>query len=243
MKIGILKADSVLPQFQGEFGDYPDMFVARLAANSESEVTFHSYDVEHLEYPENLDDCDGYVITGSKKSVYDDEPWIHRLEQYVRVLHSAKKPLVGVCFGHQLVAQALGGKTQSAAEGWGVGVHTNQLVKQQDFMEPQLEAFRVLVSHKDQVTSLPDGAVKLASSDFCPNAMYQVDDHILCVQGHPEFVKAYSQSLINLRQEILGEELFEQGVASLEQPLDSDTLARWILNFIQSRSFDKSKTR
>lgn len=235
MKIGILKADSVLPQFQREFGEYPDMFVARLAANSESEVSFHSYDVEHLEYPENLDDCDGYVMTGSKKSVYDDEPWIHHLEEYVRVLHRAKKPLVGVCFGHQMVAQALGGTTQPATAGWGVGVHTNQLVSQQDFMEPPLEAFRVLVSHKDQVTALPDGAVKLASSGFCPNAMYQVDDHILCIQGHPEFIKDYSRSLMLLRREILGEAVFEQGVASLAQPLDSDTLARWILNFIQSR--------
>jgi len=236
MKVGILKADSVLPQFQGEFGDYPDMFITRLSANSRSDVSFLTYDVEHFEYPENLDDCEGYVITGSKKSVYDDEPWIHRLEEYVRMLHCAKKPLVGVCFGHQLVAQALGGETQPAAGGWGVGVHTNQLVNQKDYMDPPLEVFRVLVSHKDQVTSLPDGAVKLASSDFCPNAMYQVDDHILCLQGHPEFVKAYSQSLMYLRQEILVEAVFEQGVASLEQPLDSDILAKWILKFLKSRS-------
>ncbi|MFT5561975.1 MAG: GMP synthase-like glutamine amidotransferase, partial [Litorivivens sp.] len=87
MKIGILKADSTLPQFQDEFGDYPDMFVARLSANSEVELNFETYDVEHLVYPETIDACDGYIITGSRKSVYDDEAWIHDLEDYVRLLH------------------------------------------------------------------------------------------------------------------------------------------------------------
>tara|TARA_R110002073_G_scaffold1940_15_gene13635 strand:- start:5837 stop:6559 length:723 start_codon:yes stop_codon:yes gene_type:complete len=236
MKIGILKADSVLPQFQGEFGDYPDMFVARLSANSEQEVSFQTYDVEHLEYPADIDDCDGYVITGSKKSVYDDEPWIHQLEEYVRTLDRARKPLVGVCFGHQLVAQALGGQTRPADVGWGVGVHTSELVSEKDFMQPSLNQIRVLVSHKDQVTALPEGSERLASSEFCPNAMYQVGEHIFCLQGHPEFIKPYSESLMNLRREILGETLFEEGVESLEQPLDSDTLARWMLNFLQSRA-------
>ncbi|MFT7243516.1 MAG: GMP synthase-like glutamine amidotransferase [Candidatus Azotimanducaceae bacterium] len=236
MKIGILKADSVLPQFQAEFGDYPDMFVARLSANSKIALNFDIYDVEHGDYPASIDACDGYIITGSKKSVYDDEVWIRDLEAYVRLLHGAQKPLVGICFGHQLVAQALGGKTESADEGWGVGVHTSQLVYQKDYMQPALSEIKVLVSHKDQVTVLPPGAELLATSEFCPNAMYQLGEHIVCIQGHPEFIKPYSQSLMNLREKILGDGTFLQGIRSLEEPLDSDTLAKWILEFLSNRS-------
>lgn len=236
MKIGILKADSVLPQFQGEFGDYPDMFVARLSANSKEALSFDVYDVEHGVYPESIDACDGYIITGSKKSVYDDETWIHDLEDYVRLLHGAQKSLVAVCFGHQLVAQALGGKTESANEGWGVGVHTSALVHQKDYMQPSLEEVKVLVSHKDQVTVLPPGAELLAASEFCPNAMFQLGEHIVCIQGHPEFNKHYSQALMNLREKILGEATFLQGIRSLEEPLDSDTLAKWIVEFFSARS-------
>lgn len=236
MKIGILKADSVLAEFQPEFGDYPDMFIARLSANADPEVTFVTYDIEHFEYPTALDDCDGYIITGSKKSVYDDEPWIHRLEEYVRELDQARKPLVGVCFGHQMVAQALGGKTESAAVGWGVGVHTTKMVVHKPFMQPPLEQVRVLVSHKDQVTALPPGATQLATSEFCPNAMFEVGEHTFCVQGHPEFIKPYSKSLITMRREILGETVFQRGIDSLSEPLDSDTLAKWILRFFEMRS-------
>jgi GMP synthase-like glutamine amidotransferase len=210
MKIGILKADSVLPQFQAEFGNYPDMFVARLSANSKVALNFDIYDVKHGVYPASIDACDGYIITGSKKSVYDDEAWIRDLEAYVSLLHGAQKPLVGV--------------------------HTSELVYQKDYMQPALREIKVLVSHKDQVTVLPPGAELLATSEFCPNAMYQLDRHIVCIQGHPEFIKPYSQSLMNLREKILGDGTFLQGIRSLEEPLDSDTLAKWILEFLSNRS-------
>jgi len=242
MKIGILKADSTLPQFQDEFGDYPEMFVARLSANSEVDLNFETYDVEHSVYPETIDVCDGYIITGSRKSVYDDEAWIHDLEAYVRLLHAAQKPLVGICFGHQLVAQALGGKTEPANSGWGVGVHTSQLIHQKDYMRPALDEVRVLVSHKDQVTVLPIGAELLASSEFCPNAIYQLGEHIVCIQGHPEFAKAYSRALMNFREKIIGEETFQRGILSLEENLDSDTLAKWILEFFASRPVSHSRS-
>ncbi len=235
MKIGILKADSVLDQFQPEFGDYPDMFVRILsdaASATGIDISFVTYDVEHGEYPENIDVCDGYVITGSKKSVYDDEAWIHDLQHYVVQLHEAKKKLVGVCFGHQMVAQALGGKTEPAAKGWGVGVHHSDLVASKAYMTPALAEIATIVSHKDQVTVLPPGAERLATSDFCPNSMYQVGEHIFCLQGHPEFVAGYSNALIHFRRELIGEDNFKSGIASLDQPIDGSSIAQWILRFI-----------
>jgi len=234
LKVGILQADAVLPQFQAQFGNYPDMFQTLLSGAATGPIEFAVYDVEHLQYPKTLDECDGYVITGSKKSVYDDEPWIHRLRQFVLDLHQAKIRLVGICFGHQIVATALGGDTQPAAVGWGVGIHRSELVASKEFMQPPLDSIAAIVSHKDQVTRLPEGAELLAGSEFCPNAMYQVQDHILTFQGHPEFCKSYSKALMDMRQDILGSEKYQAGVSSLTQPMHAETLAQWIVRFLDS---------
>ncbi len=236
MKIGILQADSVLEKFQPEFGDYPGMFEdmlekAALSALVE-EVDVAHYDVEHGVYPATTDECDGYIITGSKKSVYDDEPWIHNLRAYVVELHEARAKLVGICFGHQMVAMALGGKTEPAEIGWGVGVHQSTLIGNKHYMQPPLPALSAIVSHKDQVTILPDNAQLLSTSEFCPNTMFQIENHILTFQGHPEFAKGYSRALLNLRKDILGEAVYGKGIASLGQEIHSDIFAQWILRFI-----------
>ena len=233
MRLGILKADSVLPQFQPAHGDYPDRFFRRLQDNSNEQLQFVTYDVEHGEYPPDLNDCEGYIITGSKKSVYDDEAWIRELESFVVKLHEQQKPLVGICFGHQLVAQALGGKTEPAAVGWGVGVHSAEVVSQQEYMQPAIVSPKFLVSHKDQVTQLPKNAELLASSEFCPFSMFQIEQHIFCMQGHPEFRPEYSRDLIHMRKELIGDAVFQQGIASLDEGLDSDVIAGWILNFLR----------
>lgn len=238
MKIGILQADSVAEQFQPEFGNYPAMFEAVLshAATQIDDliepVEFAHYDVEHCQYPNSISDCDGYVITGSKKSVYDDEPWIHQLRQYVVSLHNAKAKLVGICFGHQMVALALGGNTEPSSRGWGVGVHTCDIVEKKPYMLPESDSLAAIVSHKDQVTELPADAELLATSEFCPNAMFQIQEHILTFQGHPEFHKPYSRALMDWRREILGEDVYSTGVASLKQEIHGDVLAQWMIRFI-----------
>lgn len=236
MKIGILQADSVAEQFRTAHGDYPEMFEAILTRAAESmgdAVTCETFNVVNQEYPREIGDCHGYVITGSKQSVYDGDEWITRLSDYIRVLHASRKPLVGICFGHQLIAEALGGKTQAAEVGWGVGVHSYDIITDHWSMAPALEDYSVLVSHKDQVTELPAGAALLAQSDFCPNAMFAIDDHILALQGHPEFQKGYSEDLMNWRREILGEELYQAGIQSLGSDLQSPELALWILRFLK----------
>ena len=229
MRIGILQTDSVMDQFQPEFGDYPDMFHELLRSEG---VTFVDYDVQHGEYPESMDECDAWLITGSKRSVYDEEEWIARLKDYVAELHAARRKLIGICFGHQLVADALGGKTEPASVGWRVGIIANQVIRQEPFMTPEAPQFNLIFSHKDQVTRLPEEAILLAKSPGCPNAMFRIGNHILAIQGHPEFCKSYSRTLIDFRHETLGEDIYSRGMASLEKNTDEGTVSRWILNFV-----------
>ncbi|HEY7775911.1 MAG TPA: GMP synthase, partial [Kineobactrum sp.] len=125
MKLGILKTDAVRPEWVPDFGEYPDMFIALLGQLDPS-LEFAVYDVEQGQYPADIDEVDAYLITGSKSSVYDDKPWIETLMAFVRELDQRRKKLVGICFGHQLVAQALGGKTEKSPKGWGVGLQTQR---------------------------------------------------------------------------------------------------------------------
>ena len=233
MHIGILQADQVDPELRSRFGDYPAMFVNTIGEGMDHMPTFEFFDVRRDRYPRRIDDCDGYLITGSRASVYDDEPWIARLIGFVDELHNAGASTVGICFGHQLVAQALGGTVGRAPAGWGVGVHSWTVVRHEPWMRPAKREFRLLASHQDQIETLPPGARLLASSTFCPHAAFAIGDHMLALQGHPEFTKAYAEFLMHKRRAALGA-AFEPGMRSLDQPIDAGAIACWIAQFLGS---------
>jgi GMP synthase (glutamine-hydrolysing) len=232
MKLGILRTDTVRPDWAAEYGEYPDMFVDLLGRLDPS-LGFVVYHVEAGEYPADIDEVDAYLITGSKRSVYDDEPWIHRLEEFVRELHARRKKLVGICFGHQMVAQALGGETRKSEKGWGVGLHHYRFSERPDWFDGGDPDFRVLVSHQDQVVKAAPGTRVLAGSDFCENAVCQIGDHILTFQGHPEFVPGYARAIMNSRRSIIGEATWREGTASLAEAPESGRIGRWILAFLR----------
>ena len=236
MNICILQADSVIEQFRSRHGDYPQMIskiLKRAAAEIGETLSSKTYDVVSEIYPESIRAYDGYVISGSRQSVYDSDAWISQLRRYVVRLHDEKIPLVGICFGHQLIADELGGKTERAEGGWGVGVHEYEIIDQHWCMSPAKDRVRVIVSHKDQVNTLPPGAIRLARSDFCANAMFSIDSHIFALQGHPEFLRAYSRDLMEWRREIIGETTYEAGVATLEQDLQNFEISQWIVRFLK----------
>ncbi len=233
MKIGILKTDAVRPAWAVEFGEYPDMFIA-LLAREDPALEFAVYDVEQGEYPRGIDEVDAYLITGSKSSVYEDKEWIHRLMDFVRELHRQRKKLLGICFGHQLVAQALGGRTEKSARGWGVGMQRYRFSEPPHWHDQGDAEFQILASHQDQVVENAEGARVLASSDFCANAVCQIGDHILTFQGHPEFVPGYSREIMEYRREAIGEAVYQQGMASLAEAPEQARVARWMLNFLRS---------
>ena len=235
MKIGILQCDETREELRPLHGNYPDMFFRLLRPLREG-LQFEVYRVQDQEYPQTPDECDGYIITGSKRSVYEEEPWIQQLEEQVRHLYEQKAPLLGICFGHQMVAQALGGKTEKASQGWGVGVQTYQVNVRDSWMTPELETFSIVASHQDQVTQLPPDAELMGANVFCPNAMFRMGKQVLAFQGHPEFEKGYSLDLMKLREDLLGPQVFAEGVASLEKPVQSWEVGNWMLNFLQEAS-------
>ena len=154
--------------------------------------------------------------------------------EFVRELDRRRKKLVGICFGHQLVAHALGGKTEKSPKGWGVGLHTHRFTTAPAWHDRQALDFDILVSHQDQVVNNAEGARVLAGSEFCENAVCQVGDHILTFQGHPEFVPGYSREIMEYRRQVIGEEVYARGVASLVATPHNERVARWILNFLRA---------
>jgi len=233
LTIGILQTGSVQTEFQPRFGDYPAMFEAllRRTAPAPGELGFRLWRCEAGEVPAAAD-ADAYVITGSRHSVYDELPWLPALVERVREILAAGRPVVGICFGHQLLAHFFGGRTARAPQGWGVGVQRATVTRQADWMVPAADEVRLLASHQDQVTALPEGAECFAGSDFCPLAGFTVGDQVLTLQGHPEFSRDYAAALLDARRELLGPAVYERGVASLAEATNEEVMARWIHNFI-----------
>lgn len=226
MRIGILVNDHVADQFRHISGDYSDMF-QRLLGSEGVEVV--AYDVIGGELPADPTECDAWVATGSFYSVNDDEAWIRGLEQFVREIATARVPYVGICFGHQMLAKALGGTVEKSERGWAVGVHEIEVSEDIGLGD----GYRVIHSHQDQVVKPPPGAELLGWSEHCPVSMFVVGDTMLGIQGHPEFVPQYSEALMRERRgRVIPEETVDAGLASLEMDPDSERLAEWILDFI-----------
>jgi GMP synthase-like glutamine amidotransferase len=215
MHIGILRTDSVSREWVSTYGEYPDMFTRLLSAEDDA-LTFTTWNVEVGELPRSVEAADGFLITGSKSSVYDDKAWIRALEDFVRECHAARRKVIGICFGHQLVAQALGGVVAKSPKGWGVGVHC-YTVDREGFDLADGEQFCLLASHQDQVMTMPPGATQIASNDHCEFAGMTLGQHMLTFQGHPEFIPAYSREIMTFRRDMIGAERVAEGIASLEE--------------------------
>jgi len=225
----LLQTDNVLDTFQPEHGDYSAMFGETLSA-PDVELTVVDVRAE-LPAPGA---GDSYVITGSRHSVYDDLPWIRRLADFLRGEIETGRKVVGICFGHQLLAHFFGGEVRPATTGWEVGVKETQVCATAPWMSPPLPKFSIISSHKDQVQRVPEGATVTASSASCPVAGFTMGDNVITFQGHPEFRKGYSKALMDYRRHILGDAKYEAGVASLERETDQDVVGGWILAFLRS---------
>jgi GMP synthase (glutamine-hydrolysing) len=227
MKLGLLVCDHVSPEFTHVAGDYPDMF--RRLFDGHEDVELVVYDGIAGEIPGDPSECEAWITTGSRHSVNDDEPWIRRLEDFVREVAKTEVPFIGICFGHQLIARALGGSVVESDRGWGVGIKEVEVRNGVGLGS----SYRVVNSHQDQIDRLPPGAEVLGWSEHCPVAMLGVGDTLIGIQGHPEFEAEYSRALMEARRgHLIPEETVDAGLATLDSSPDSGRLADWILAFV-----------
>lgn len=205
------------------------MFRRLFAGHPEVEVVV--YDVIGGEVPSDPGECDAWITTGSRFSVNDEEPWIRQLEQFVREVAQEEVPFVGVCFGHQLIAKALGGNVVKSDRGWGVGA--KQVTVREDLGLGR--SYTVITSHQDQIDSLPPGAEILGWNEHCPISMLGVGANMIGIQGHPEFDPAYSGALMESRRgSLIPEATVDDGMSSLDREIDGDRLVDWILRRFSS---------
>ncbi|HZS05257.1 MAG TPA: gamma-glutamyl-gamma-aminobutyrate hydrolase family protein [Blastocatellia bacterium] len=230
MNVGLLECDHVLERYRHIAGDYREMFAALFSRHA-PQLTLRPFNVCNGEFPATVDACDAYLCTGSRHSVYEDVDWINSLKGFVRQAYEAGRPFVGICFGHQMLAEALGGKTAKAPQGWGVGIHDVEIVRSEPWMQPEQTNCRLQYMHQDQVQRLPGRGVLLAESDHCPVAMFRVGDTMLGIQAHPEFLPAYCEALMLDRIERIGAERAAAGLASLGQATDEGVVTSWIARF------------
>ncbi len=231
MKIGILAAGDTPRTLKPAFGDYPTMFETLLAGRG---YQWASYDIPAGQYPEQPEDCDAYLVTGAAAGVYDPDPWIGELMGFLRAARGRAK-LVGICFGHQALAQAFGGQVIKSPKGWGVGLHTYDVAAHRPWMDAG-PAMSLSASHQDQVVELPPAVTVVAGSDFCPNGTLAWDDGMaISCQLHPEFPPDYSIALIEGRRgQRIPEDLAQKAVESLKTPDDHARMADWIAGFLGS---------
>ena len=231
LQICILETDVLRPELVDQYDSYGRMF-EQLFARQPIAAEFKVYNVMEGHYPPDSERYDAYLVTGSKADSFGSDAWIQTLKTYLLERYARGDKLLGVCFGHQLLALLLGGKAERAVQGWGVGIHQYRMENKTEWMSPDLEDLTLLISHQDQVTRLPENATLLASSEFCPIASYCIGDQVLCFQGHPEFVHDYARALLDLRQQHIGEPAYTRGVDSLQHDHQGHMVAEWMMRFV-----------
>lgn len=222
MRIGILQCGQSPAQLKRDLGDYPDMFVRLLDGRGFDFTTWH---VEKMAFPDDIHDADGWLLTGSRHGAYEDHAFIPPLEDFIRRVHDAGVPMVGICFGHQIIAQALGGTVVKHPGGWAVGAQDYDFGGQ----PVTLNAW-----HQDQVVALPPGAQVAGRNAFCENAALIYGDRAFTVQAHPEFGDAFIQGLMHTRAKgVVPDDLLAAASARMGQADGASLLADQIEAFFK----------
>ncbi|MEM6693833.1 MAG: type 1 glutamine amidotransferase [Pseudomonadota bacterium] len=228
MHIGILQAghwpDALIPSQ----GNYSSFYIRMLSPFG---FTFDSYPVVDMVLPGSIHAADGWLISGSRHGAYEDHAWIPPLEAFIRDCYGAGVPMVGICFGHQIIAQALGGTVEKFAGGWSVG--------QQRYDFGTRGTLASYAWHQDQVTALPEGAERIGQSDFCANAALLYEGRAFTVQPHPEYEPAQVEGLLEHRAPgVVPPDQIEAAWGRMDQPVDNAAMAGMIATFFKERRLE-----
>jgi GMP synthase-like glutamine amidotransferase len=235
MKLCILDNDVLDPEVAPTYGSYGAMFV-RLLGEAGAHASIDIFNTVEGHYPVSFEPYEAVLLTGSRADSFSQVPWVLALRAQVDFLLQSKKKLIGVCFGHQLIALCLGARVGRAPQGWGTGRTHYQWHAPDWSQDLGPSDITLLASHQDQVFDLPPGARLLASSAFCPVAAFAVGQSVFCIQPHPEFVVDYSAYLLDKRRIQLGEAHYEASHSGLTQGgHDGLPVARMMLAFIEGR--------
>jgi GMP synthase-like glutamine amidotransferase len=225
--IAILETGKPPEALKDAFDDYPARFRALLGEG----VATVRFDVQAGRLPEDPEDFQGAIVTGSAAGVYDDLPWIPHLVDWLRAARGRTR-LVGICFGHQVMAHAFGGRVEKSDKGWGVGLHRYAVVGEEPWMFPRAASIAIPVSHQDQVLVPPADARVIAASEFTPFAGLAWDD-AMSFQCHPEFQPDYAAALVESRRgHRIADALADEALASLAKSNDRAVLTAWIRAFL-----------
>ncbi len=233
MNITVIETGQPNAAIRDQFDDYPAMF-ARLVGGADPALDFSTVSLVRGETLPDPAALEGILITGAAVGVYDPVPWMPQLMDFIRWAADARVPMVGICFGHQAIAQALGGHVAKSGRGWGLGRHTYEIVPAPGWMGPDVpQRFSIMASHQDQVQRLPPGARIIARSDFTPFAALEFSQApIISFQGHPEIEDDFARAMIGIRlNNPLTQHEIEAALATLVTPHDNALVGQWIANF------------
>ena len=234
ISVGILETGLPPEEYREQFGSYPDMF-KQLLNDCDQQIECRYFHVLDDEIPQDPSICDAWLITGSKFGAYESHPWIAPLSDFIRKAFEKDIAMIGICFGHQLIAQALGGRVIKSPKGWSLGVTQYSVDRPMHWMSEQATTFAIQAYHQDQVVELPENTTVIAHSDFCPYAALNFNDRAISFQGHPEFSAAYTEKLLTNRRDqgLLPHLLSSVAIEGIQDAVQRPRVAHWICDFLR----------